>query len=165
MRRAFIGAVAGVVLALATATGVSAYWHAQHTVSVSATSSGDLSLDVTWADGSAWGPIGPGGTIAKRATVVVGGAGTTLQARVTGEASNAPAFDPYVTRTISVDDCTGAPGPALPATGYPAEGSLVPGDAVTVCVRYTLSPTAPAALQGQDLAPHVVFNVAQRSRP
>lgn len=163
MRRAFAGVAAGVVLALAATTGVSAYWQAQHVVPVSSTRSGDLDIQVVWAGGTTWGAISPGTTISKRATITVVGSGTTLSARLTGTATNAAAFAAHTTRTISLDDCTGAPGPTLPAAGHPSSGGLAPGATVTVCVRYTLAGTAPSTLQGQNLAPQITFRLQQRS--
>ncbi len=161
-RRVLIGTAAGVVLALAAASGVSAYWQSQQTLPGAAVTSGDLDIAVEWAGGTAWGPIAPGGTISKRATVTVAGSGTNLSARLTATASNAAAFNAYVTRSVSLDDCSGAQGTALPAAGYPTSGGLTPGSQVTVCVRYTLALTAPSTLQGQNLAPTVTFALAQR---
>jgi len=165
MRRALLGVVAGAVFALVAASGVSAFWTAQHVIPASDTASGNLDIQVAWDGGTAWAPIGPGTTISKRATITFVGAGSTLRARLTGTATNATAFDPHVTRTISLDDCTGVAGAALPSGGYPATGSLAPGATVTVCVRYRLSATAPATLQGQNLAPNVVFGLTQSSTP
>jgi hypothetical protein len=162
MRRALIGVAAGAVLALAAASGVSAYWQAQQTLPGGVVTSGDLDIQVDWAGGAAWGAIGPGTTISKRATITVLGAGTTLSTRLTASASNAAAFNAYVTRSVSLDDCSGAAGTTLPAAGYPTTGGLTPGAQVTVCVRYTLAATAPSTLQGQDLAPNVTFDLTQR---
>jgi predicted ribosomally synthesized peptide with SipW-like signal peptide len=165
MRRVLVGVAAGAVLALVATTGVSAYWQAQHVVAVPSTQSGDLDIQVAWAGGTTWGAIGPGTTISKRATITVVGSGTTLRARLTGTATNAAAFTSHVSRSISLDDCSGAAGTALPVDGYPSAGGLAPGATVTVCVRYTLSASAPATLQGQDLAPQVTFQLRQRSGP
>ena len=162
MRRALIGVAAGAVLALAAASGVSAYWQAQQILPGGAVSSGDLDIQVDWAGGTAWGAIGPGATISKRATITVLGAGTTLSTRLTATASNAAAFNAYVTRSVRLDDCSGAQGTLLPTAGYPTTGGLSPGAQVTVCVRYTLAANAPATLQGQNLAPTVTFDLAQR---
>lgn len=162
MRKLVIGAaVAGVVLALAAATGVSAYWQARERIDLSATSSGDLDIDVVWQGGTEWSSISPGTTISKRAVITVNGAGRTLRARVTGTASNATAFDSAITRSIRIDDCTGTPGALLPASGYPADGALRPGDQLTVCVRYTLASDASATLRNADLTPSVAYTVVQ----
>ncbi|MFB7252285.1 hypothetical protein [Microbacterium sp. NPDC056234] len=162
-RRALIGVAAGAVLALAAASGVSAYWQAQQTLPGGVASSGDLDIQVGWNGGNAWGAISPGATISKRATITVLGAGTSLSTRLTATATNAVAFDPYVTRSVRLDDCSGAQGVVLPASGYPDAGGLAPGSQVTVCVRYTLSASAPSTLQGQDLAPNITFELTQRS--
>lgn len=162
MRRVLIGVAAGAVLALAAATGVSAYWQAQQTIPGGTVSSGSLDLQVDWAGGTTWPMPGPGGTISKRATITYTGIGDNLQVVLTGVASNTPTFNPYVTRSISLDDCSGVAGTPLPAAGYPATGALDSGVPVTVCVRYTLAASAPATLQGTDLAPHVVFQIAQK---
>ncbi|WP_243225939.1 hypothetical protein [Microbacterium sp. CIAB417] len=161
-RRVLLGAAAGAVLALAAATGVSAYWQAQQTLPGGTATSGDLDIQVEWAGGTAWSPIAPGGTTSKRATITVVGTGTNLSTRLTAVTANAAAFNAYITRSVSLDDCTGAPGAALPSAGYPSSGGLSPGAQVTVCVRYTLSPSAPSSLQGQDLSPRVTFDLAQR---
>lgn len=165
MRRLVIGAATGIILVLAAATGVSAYWQAQQRLDLSSTSSGDLDLAVSWQGGTSWSAIAPGATVSKRAVITVTGSGQTLRARVTGSARNAAAFDPAVTRSIRLDDCSGTPGTILPVGGYPSTGALRPGDQVTVCVRFTLAPDASASLQNVDLTPTVDLAVVQVSAP
>ncbi len=163
MRRVLLGVAAGAVVALAAATGVSAYWQAQQTMTAGTVSAGNLDIDVAWDGGTTWPRIGPGQTIAKRATVDFVGSGDSLRAVLTGSTTQASAFDGYVTSDISLDDCTSDPGPSLPSNGYPDTGSLLPGDSVTVCVRYTMASDAPSSLQGQDLSPSATFTISQRT--
>ncbi|MGW8483480.1 hypothetical protein ACWGJP_10085 [Microbacterium sp. NPDC055903] len=163
VRRAFVGTAAGVVLALAAATGVSAYWQASIEADVGIVRTGNLDIQVTWNGGTAWGTISPGGTVSKRATITVVGEGTNLSTRLTATVTNASAFTPYITRSVRLDDCTSSQGAELPTAGYPATGGLSPGAQLTVCVRYTLSAAAPSTLQGQNLAPNVVFTLTQRA--
>lgn len=161
-RRVAIGVAAGVFVALAAATGVSANWQAQQSLPGGVVTSGDLNISTTWVGGTAWPSIAPTSTISKQAVVTVTGNGTTLEAVLTGVAAyQNTAFTGYVTSSIHLGECASA-GSALPSSGYPSTGSLSLGSAVTLCVRYTLSANAPASLQGQDLSPSVTFTASQR---
>ena len=158
IRRGLIGAAAGAIIALAATSGVSAHWHAQQRLDLESVSTGDLLIDAAWRDGPpAWSPLLPGASTPDTVIQVSSSsAGTTLRwrLRVVGAVS-APAQQ-HVTFSAWRGVCgTGTP---IPAGGTAA----LPVDAVVdVCIRYTLSPSAPATLQNTDLAPRVTLIAEQ----
>lgn len=158
-RRVAIGVAAGVILALAAATGVSAYWQAQQTISGRVVTGGDLNIiSVVWANDPNWGTIGPGQTLTNQATVTYVTTGNNLTAQLTAAVSYNPAFDGSVTDNATVGTC-GAPTGTFPMSVSPMEGMQV----ATVCVNYTLSSNAPSTLQGVNLTPAVTFTLAQNA--
>lgn len=163
MRRGgLIGLAAGAFLVLAASVSAYAYWQATAVIPADSVTTGDLDLRVTWDGGTDWGSIGPGETVSKHATIDVTMVGDNLSAQLHASATENQAFTPHIARAINLDDCSGTPGPAFPAGGYPDSGSLIPGASVSVCVRYTLAGDAPASdLKGEDLSPAVTFDLVQ----
>lgn len=153
--------MAGAVLALATATGVSAYWQAQQTIPGTVVTSGDLDITgVTWSKGTDWGVISPGQTVSNQATITYIATGANLSALLSADVTNSAAFDEWITRSAVLGAC-GASTESLPLDVTPAPGE----QQAIVCVSYTLFPTAPASLQTLDLTPTVAFALTQAGSP
>ncbi|WP_353114752.1 hypothetical protein [Microbacterium sp.] len=159
MRRILIGTVAGVVLALATAVGVSAYWQAQQRLDLRTTASGDLRITAAWRDGTpAWAPLYPGSSASAVIRVTSQSAGTTLRWRLKASGDVAAAYRGQV----SFAAWQGACGTGTPITSDGLPG-LAPNAVVDLCVQFTLSATAPETLQGAALTPSVTMNAEQMS--
>ncbi|MGM7677438.1 hypothetical protein [Microbacterium sp. A94] len=161
MRRLVIGAAAGVLVALAAATGVSAYWQAQQTIPGEVVTSGDLAISADWLGGTpVWAALYPGQSTADamiRVTSTNSGDNLAWKVRLTGAVP--ASFDPYATLQAWVGACgTGAP---IPADGYGEFTSST--SAVDICVRYGLSASAPNTLQGQVLDPTITVTAEQVS--
>lgn len=157
MRRALIGVAAGAVLALAAASGVSAYWQAQQTLPGGVATSGDLEVSAMWRDGTpAWTNLYPGGTTADATIRVTSNStGDNLRWRVKVTSTVAPAFTSHTSFQAWAGACGGTP---IPVGGY---GSFGPTDSVDVCIRYTLAAGAPATLQGQSINPAITVHAEQ----
>lgn len=159
MRRALIGVAAGAVLALAAATGVSAYWQAQQTVPGEVVTSGDLEISAAWVGGTpSWAALYPGQSTADatiRVTSTSSGDNLVWKVRVTGAV---PAdFETYATLQSWAGACgTGTP---IPEGGY----GTFDADTTTVdiCVRYSLATGAPSSLQGKPLDPTITVTAEQ----
>lgn len=161
VRRVAAGIAAGVILALAAATGVSAYWQAQQSIPGGVVTSGDLAISAEWVGGTpAWAALYPGQSTADatiRVTSTSTGNNLVWKVRVTETV--AVAFEPYTVFQAWVGAC-GGPSP-IPAEGY---GRFTADtDSVDICVRYALSNAAPSTLQGQALNPTVIVFAEQVS--
>lgn len=162
MRRVLLGIAVGAVVALAAATGVSAYWQAQQTVPGGVATSGDLAISADWVGGTpSWTALYPGESTSDaiiRVTSTSSGDNLVWKVRLTDVV--AADFEPYATLHTWVGACgTGDP---IPADGY---GSFTSSTStVDVCVRYTLLSTAPGTLQGQALNPTITVIAEQVSR-
>lgn len=147
-RRWAIGAVAGVVATLATASGVSAYWHAQQTMNVGTVKSGDLNVTAAWVgDPPDWADLYPGSVAEADLAVSVTGTGDNLEWTVDVTAQN---LDPAFSFQAWEGSCGSET--AMPATGSPEQ--------LTVCVRFTLMPSDDS-LQGRIFKPRIVVTANQ----
>ncbi|WP_460802472.1 hypothetical protein [Microbacterium sp. GXF6406] len=148
-RRVALGAAAGVVIALAAATGVSAYWQAQQTVNLDTVSSGDLSVSANWVGGTPnWSGVYPGQSVDAKIAVAVQGEGTNLEWTVNAQPSG---LDPAFTFQAWSGEC--GTGGALPASGSP--------QTLIVCVRFTLAPGTSGSYQGLNFTPSVTITAEQ----
>lgn len=161
MRRVLLGVAVGAVVALAAATGVSAFWQVQAAIPGGVTTSGDLAISADWVGGTpSWAALYPGQSTSD-ATIRVNAdnSGENLVWKVRLTETVAAAFEPHTTFQAWAGACE--TGTLIPAEGYGSFTSST--SAVDVCVRYTLSPTAPSALQGQALAPQITVTAEQVS--
>lgn len=158
-RRLVIGVAAGVLIALAATSGVSAYWQAQQTIDTATVSSGDLSISADWVGGTpAWSALYPGqSTPDTIVRVTAAAAGDTLVWRLKVAGTTASDFTAYTTFQAWIGACDGpTPIPPEGAGSFTAETTTV-----DVCVRYTLNAGAPGTLQGQPLSPQLDITAEQ----
>ncbi|MGL3151370.1 hypothetical protein ACSS7Z_13535 [Microbacterium sp. A82] len=151
MRRLVIGAAAGVLVALAAATGVSAYWQAQQELQGGLVASGDLTVSATWVGGTPnWTGLYPGQSVERSVAVVVAPEGDNLKWTVNASSSN-----PNDAFTFQAWRGACGTGAALPATDSP--------ETMSICVRYTLSSDAAAVAQGLTSTPTITITAEQVS--
>lgn len=161
MRRVLVGVAVGAVVAFTAATGVSAYWHAQQTAPGGVATSGDLAISADWVGGTpSWSAFYPGQSTSD-ATIRVNAdsSGDNLVWKVRLSETVTPDFEPHTTFRAWIGTC--GTGTLIPAEGYGTFSSNT--SRVDICVRFTLSPTAPSTLQGQLLTPQITVIAEQVS--
>jgi hypothetical protein len=95
--------------------------------------------------------------------VVVGARGDTLRWALKVQLGVAPEFADWVTMVARIGDCSA--GAIVPSTGVgyvPSQGGTAPGATIDVCVRLSLSASAPSTLAGRQISPTVTAIVEQR---
>lgn len=161
-RLRWAGALAA-VLVLGTGTAAAhAYWQSRVPLTAGPVASGSLDVSTQWGtDWSKWGALYPGrssDTAALRVTET--GAGTTLRWRVSATPGVSSAFAPHVSTQVFVGAC--GSGTLIPAGGsYAPAGGFTAGQSVDLCLRVTLNPSAPSALQGQPMVPTLTVTADQ----
>lgn len=164
MKRLVAGIATGLLLGVAVATvSAQAMWHESARLDERVTVAGDFAVAAAWSGGApAWTALFPGAsTTPATLRVTSSGAGTTLGWRLSITGTVAAGFSPYTQFAAWAGACgTGTP---IPAGGYPATDTLVPGAVVDVCVRYTLAANAPGTLQGQPFVPAIIVTGNQVS--
>jgi len=161
-RRLRWAAFAAAVLVFGTGTAAAhAAWQDRRALASGTTSTGSLSVSSTWTGSwSAWQPLFPG-THSDTATlrVTATGAGDTLRWKVGATPSVSAALAPYVSTQVYVGAC--GSGTPLPSSGYAPAGGYALGQSVDLCLRVTLSPSAPTTAQGATLAPQIAVSADQ----
>ncbi len=163
MRRVVLGVAVGAVVALAAATGVSAFWQAQAVVPVDAVGSGDLSISAEWVGGSpSWTPLYPTQSTSDATIRITStSSGDNLRWSVRVRETVATVFEPH-TRFQAWAGACGSGAPISADVGY---GSFTSSTStVDICVRYTLLSTAPTTLQGLAMNPQLTV-IAEQVRP
>src|SRR5690606_11874914 len=150
--------VAGVVLTLAAATGVSAHWQAQQRIDLSAASSGDLDIDASWKSTPNWTAMYPAdsreGVIVVTPTVT----GQTMRWRLRVTSAVAPALADHITFRAWEGACGGGTPIALDGNGpYGMRTSF------EVCIRYTLDAATPRSVSGLSASPAITVIAEQVS--
>lgn len=163
-RRLRWAGVLAAVLVLGTGTAAAqAFWSARVDLRAGPVASGSLAVSTQWVgDWSKWTPLFPGAS-SDTATLRVtetGAGGTTLRWRVTPVVALSPELAPYVSTQVFVGSCGSATIIAAGSSWAPASG-LTPGQSVDLCVRLTLSPSAPNVAQGKDLLPSISVTADQ----
>jgi hypothetical protein len=151
-RRLLVAAVAGIAASLATAVGASAYWRAQANLSTGVITTGDLVVGASWAASDTFDPLYPGTSSDRILTVTsTGTAGTTLGWLLAVTSSGEPSYDTFQAWEGACD------------TGTPIPSTIVhpPGTVVSVCVRYSMSATAPTTAQGAAFTPTLTVTANQ----
>lgn len=157
MRRAAIGIAAGALLgALAASVGAHALWGRTVPLDDGIVSSGDFAVTAQWVDAPNWTPMFPGDAREATMRVTSSGAGATLRWRLF-VAGGVVALNPYAQFAAWQGACEA--GTPIGAQGYPT--TLAPGATVDVCVRITLSATAPSSLQNASASPAIVVTGRQ----
>jgi hypothetical protein len=168
MRLVRAGLVLGVALVLgAGATAAHAYWKAQSALTAGTVVTGDMNVAAAWSPSApAWAAIYPGES--RTANLVVsesGSTGTTLQWTLQVSGAVAAASSAYGSVQIWVGACgtgTLVYSPGGGSVTYPASGSLLPTDTVTLCVQVSMAANAPAAAQNAALAPTITVTANQK---
>lgn len=159
MRRRVIGAAAvGAVLALATATGVSAYWQAQQRLDLGTTAAGDLKIDAAWKTPPNWAAMYPGDSREGVIVVTPTAHGQTLGWRLRVTSAVAPSLADHVAFRAWEGAC-GGPTPIAPE----GNGPFGVRTSFEVCVRYTLDSTTPRSMTGLSVSPVITVTAEQAS--
>ncbi|MFD1338919.1 hypothetical protein [Microbacterium lemovicicum] len=147
---------------VAGATAATALFSVRVPLSVAATATGDLAVSAQWQQPTpSWGSLYPGSVTPDSVlNVTATGAGQTLRWNLEVSVSVAADFAPHVSTQLWAGAC-GA-GTSITATGYAPAGGLALGQTVPVCMRLTLSPTAPATLSGKSLNATITVHANQR---
>jgi hypothetical protein len=147
-----VSVAVGAALALTATLSASAYWSARSGLSTAPIATGDLRVDAVWDTDGDFGPLYPGTSQDRTLTVSsAGSSGTTLGWRLSVNSSGQPDFSTF-------QAWEGACG-----TGSPIPSGVVraPGARVSVCIRYSLAPTAPPEAQSTVFRPSLTITATQ----
>ncbi|MFJ4039007.1 hypothetical protein ACIPVB_13120 [Microbacterium sp. NPDC090007] len=164
-RRLRGASVLAAVLVLGTGTAAAhAYWQRSETLGPGSVDSGDLNVTAAWLGSPpAPAPLYPGQF--RDVTLLVtetGASGTTLRWRLTPTVTLpiSATEATFVQTSVHVQTC--GTGPVIPpGSSYAPSGGFLPGDAITLCVRFTLRADAPSDLDDVDLDPSILLAAEQ----